>query len=282
MTALVAIVFALLASCSWGLSDFIGGFASRRFGTVTVLLLVEAGGLVVAGAVLLIVSPAMLSGPDALLACGAGLIAVTGLACLYSAFAIGTMSVVAPVASAGVVLPVLVGLIRGDRPSPLQLAGLAVIVTGVMLASRERSETHAERHAARLSVLLAVVAGLCLSSFYIFVRTPAAHSILWTVILVRAAPLPIIAALWWRSGVGLPQPLIAAGILAAGSIDYLATVMIAAASRRGDLAIVSVLGSMYPVVTVMLATAVLHERVRVSQYVGVVLALAGVGAVAGG
>lgn len=282
MTALVAIVYALLASCSWGISDFIGGFASRRFGTVTVLLLVEAGGLVVAGAVLLIASPAMLSGPDALLACGAGLVGVTGLACLYSALAIGKMSVVAPIASAGVVLPVLVGLIGGDRPSPVQSAGLAVIVVGVMLASRERSETHAERHAARLSVLLAVIGGLCLASFYIFVRTPASHSVLWTVILVRAAPLPIVAALWWRSGAGLPRPALAAGILAAGTIDYLATVLIAAASRGGDLAIVSVLGSMYPVVTVMLATAVLHERVRLSQYIGVALALAGVGAVAGG
>lgn len=278
----MAIIYALLASCSWGLSDFIGGFASRRFGMVTVLLLIQAGGLVVAGVVLLIVSPAMLSGPDALLACGAGLIAVTGLACLYSAFAIGTMSVVAPVASAGVVLPVLVGLLGGDRPSSAQLIGLAVIVTGVMLASRERSETHAERHAARLSVLLALIAGLCLSSFYIFVRTPAEHSILWTVILVRAAPLPIIAAFWWRSGAGLPRPRLAAGILAAGSIDYLATFLIAAASRGGDLAIVSVLGSMYPVVTVMLAAAVLRERVRPSQYVGVAMALIGVGAVAGG
>lgn len=278
----MAIIYALLASCSWGLSDFIGGFASRRFGMVTVLLLIQAGGLVVAGVVLLIVSPAMLSGPDALLACGAGLIAVTGLACLYSAFAIGTMSVVAPVASAGVVLPVLVGLLGGDRPSSAQLIGLVVIVTGVMLASRERSETHAERHAARLSVLLALIAGLCLSSFYIFVRTPAEHSILWTVILVRAAPLPIIAAFWWRSGAGLPRPRLAAGILAAGSIDYLATFLIAAASRGGDLAIVSVLGSMYPVVTVMLAAAVLRERVRPSQYVGVAMALIGVGAVAGG
>lgn len=282
MASLVPIVYAVLASVSWGLSDFIGGFASRRFGVLTVLMLIEAGGLVAGGVVLAAAGSPLPGGTDLLLACSAGLVGVAGLACLYKALAIGKMSVVAPITSAGVVLPVLVGLARGDSPSELQSVGMAVIVAGVMLASRERSATDDERDVSRRSVLLAVVAGLCLASFYILVRSPSHHSVLWTVVLVRMAPLPVVALLWRRSGSRLPPPRFSAGLLAAGTIDLVAIALIALASRHGELAIIAVLGSMYPVVTVMLAAAVLHERVRASQYLGVVLALAGVGAVAGG
>jgi drug/metabolite transporter (DMT)-like permease len=86
----------------------------------------------------------------------------------------------------------------------------------------------------------------------------------------------------WRSRAAWPATRFGLGIAAVGCIDLLATALIAIAQTKGDLSVVSVLGGMYPVATVLLAALVLHERVRSLQVVGIVLALGGVGAVAAG
>jgi drug/metabolite transporter (DMT)-like permease len=278
----MAVILALSAAFAWGCSDFIGGVASRRFGALTVLLLIEAGGLAVMTAICLAIKPPLPETTDVLQLLGAGLLGVAGLGLFYHAMAIGTMSVVAPIAGSGVVLPVAAGVLAGDRPSAVQWAGLAAVVVGVMLASREQSEVHADATAARRSILFALVAAACFGSFFVLLEGPAEESVAWTVLLIRVAPMPVLIALWLRGGASLPPGPVTAGLLVAGTIDLAATSLIALATREGDLSIVSVLSSMYPVITVLLAAALLHERLLRSQYVGVVLALGGVVAVAGG
>ncbi|MEI2702742.1 MAG: EamA family transporter [Baekduia sp.] len=278
----MAVVLALSAALAWGCSDFIGGVASRRISTLTVLLLVEFGGLIVGAAVCLLLAPPLPPTGDVLQLLAAGLLGVAGLGLFYHAMAIGTMSVVAPVAGSGVVLPVAAGVVAGDRPSALQWAGLVAVVAGVMLASREQSEVAADAEAQRRAVLLALVAAVCFGSFFILLEGPAKESALWSALLIRVAPMPVLIGVWARAGRPLPAPRLTAGLLAAGTIDLLATALIALATAEGELSIVSVLASMYPVVTVLLAAAFLHERLLRSQYAGVALALAGVIAVAGG
>lgn len=277
----MAVLLALSAALAWGCSDFIGGVASRRIGTLTVLMLVELGGLIVGAILCVLFAPALPPAADVLQLLGAGLLGVAGLGLFYHAMAIGTMSVVAPVAGSGVVLPVAVGVVGGDRPSAIQWAGLAAVVFGVMLASREQSDVPADAEAQRRALLLALVAAICFGSFFVLLEGPAKESALWAALLIRVAPIPVLIAFWVRAGRKLPAPRITAGLLAAGTIDLLATTLIALATARGELSIVSVLASMYPVVTVLLAAIVLHERLLKSQYVGVALALAGVIAVAG-
>jgi drug/metabolite transporter (DMT)-like permease len=279
----VAIVLALAAAASWGLADFLGGLASRRFDVSVVLLLVESGGLVV------ILPVALLSGQpffhhasDVLSAVGAGVSGVLGLACFYRALAIGTMSVVAPISSAGVALPVVVGLASGDRPSAIAAAGLAAIVVGVILASREVHEDAAAAGAGRASIVLALASAVGFGGFFALTRAPAHSSVLWTIVLLRAAPLPLIAVAVAVRRPQLPPPRLALGLAAVGTIDLLATALIAIANTKGTLSVVSVLGAMYPVATVLLAAALLHERLRRSQLTGVALAMSGVALVAAG
>jgi drug/metabolite transporter (DMT)-like permease len=289
--AFVAIIFALAAAFSWGCSDFIGGLASRRLSVITVLLFVEVGGLLVMGTIALILQPEMMGATNTLMALGAGLVGVAGLGLFYKAMAIGTMSVVAPVAATGVILPIAVGVIGGERPSPLQWLGLAAVVLGIMLASREQTDSDAAALPSDIrfgniaipgAVALALLSALCFGSFFTLTEAPSEESVAWTVLLIRVAPVPVIIALWLRRGAEMPSGRLALGLMGAGTIDLAATAMIALANSRGDLSVVSVLASMYPVVTVTLAAIVLHERLLVSQYFGVVLALLGIGAVAGG
>jgi drug/metabolite transporter (DMT)-like permease len=279
----MAIALALAAAASWGLADFLAGLASRRVSVPVVLLLVESGGLVV------IVAVAVLSGAsfftqasDFWSAVAGGLAGVMGLGCFYRALAIGTMSVVAPISSAGVALPVVVGIVTGNRPSVVTALGLVAIVAGVVLASREEHDDAEAAADARAAIGLALLSAVGFGGFFALTDAPADASVPWTLVICRSAALPFIALVIARIRPALPGGRLALGLAAVGCVDLLATALIAIANTKGDLSVVSVLGGMYPVITVLLAAAVLHERVRAPQVLGIVLALGGVGVVAAG
>jgi drug/metabolite transporter (DMT)-like permease len=279
----MAIALALAAAASWGLADFLAGLASRRFSVPIVLLLVEGGGLVVIAAVALIGGADFFDDPaDFWSAIAAGLSGVLGLGCFYGALAIGTMSVVAPISATGVALPVVVGIASGDDPSAATAAGLVAIVSGVILASREQQGDAEAAASSRASVLLALLGAVGFGGFFALTDAPADASVPWTLVCARAAPLPFVALVIARLRPAWPPRRLGLGVAAVGCIDLLATALIAVAQTEGDLSVVSVLGSMYPVVTVLLAAVTLHERVAKPQLAGVALALGGVGAVAAG
>jgi drug/metabolite transporter (DMT)-like permease len=117
--------------------------------------------------------------------------------------------------------------------------------------------------------------------FFALTDAPADASVPWMLVLARAAPMPLVAAIAVRMRPALPGGRMALALCGVGTIDLLATALIGIANTKGDLSVVSVLGGMYPVATVLLAAAVLHERVRGPQLAGIVLALGGVAAVAG-
>jgi drug/metabolite transporter (DMT)-like permease len=207
---------------------------------------------------------------------------VLALGLFYRALAIGTMSVVAPISACGVALPVVVGLATGDRPSTAAAVGLVSIVVGVILASRE---AHVDAEAARVgrtSVLLALASAVGFGGFFALTDPASDDSVLWTIVLVRTAALPLLVLLVAVLRPSFPRRRLGTGILLVGTIDLAATALISIANTKGDLSVVSVLGSMYPVVTVLLAAAVLHERLLPPQLAGVALALAGVALVAAG
>jgi drug/metabolite transporter (DMT)-like permease len=279
----MAVALAITAAACWGLADFLAGLASRRVAVPIVLLLVEGGGLVV------VLAYALLSGEpffddtsDILSSIAAGLSGVLGLGCFYRALAIGTMSIVAPISATGVALPVVVGVATGDRPSTLATAGLVAIVAGVVLASREEHHDDAAAAVGRASIVLALLSAVGFGGFFALTDAPADASVPWTLVCARAAPLPFVALVIARLRPAWPPRRLGLGVAAVGCIDLLATALIAVAQTEGDLSVVSVLGSMYPVATVLLAAVALHERVARPQLAGVVLALGGVGAVAAG
>ena len=249
---------------------------------VIVLFVVEGTGLV---GVLVIIAATGEPFPGTravLLALVAGVGGVIALGCFYRALSIGTMSIVAPISATGVALPVVVGIATGDRLSTVVAAGLAVTVVGVVLASRERHDDAERAAAGRLSVGLALVAAVGFGSYFVLSDAAADDSVLWLLALSRVIPVPALALFAWRRGMRPPPRQSTLVLVAAGTLDCGATALYGVANTKGALSIVAVVGSLYPVMTLILARAVLGERIRPLQRAGVAAALAGVAMIAAG
>jgi drug/metabolite transporter (DMT)-like permease len=213
----------------------------------------------------------------------AGSAGIVALGAFYRALAIGTMSVVAPISATAAAVPVLVGLAEGERPGGLQIAGMAVALAGVILASREPVEEGCPP-ANRAAIGLALVAAAGFGTFFVGIdRASATAEVPWVIVVQRccSVSLLLIATLVVRPS--LPRDGASLLVLAAvGLLDLGANGLYALATTHGLLSVVSVLGSLYPAVTVVLARFVLAERIARLQEVGVVLALAGVIAISAG
>ena len=276
---------ALLASLFWGVSDFLGGTASRTLPVASVLWLSQATALVGLLPVAVLTGPSGLDAAYAVPAVAAGLLGLVALGAFYRALAVGTMGVVAPVASLGVVVPVAGGLLAGEAPRPLQTAGIVLAVVGVVLASGPELR---EGGSGGTALALALVAAVGFGAVLLLLARAAEHSVLMTLVVMRLTAVLVLGAgllavaARRRQGLGVPLrrlPL----VTAVGAGDVLANASFAVASARAGalVSVTSVLASLYPVVTVLLARQVHGERLQRVQAVGVVGALGGVALLAG-
>ncbi len=275
------VLIALAASAVWGTSDFLGGLLSRGRTALAVMAVSQTAGLVLLSGLLLVVAdgfPGAAIVPPAILAgAGVGL----GVMCLYQALSIGPMSVVAPLTSLSAAVPVAVGIASGDRPSWLQGAGMLAAVVGCFVAARTPGEGTAPR---RSGIVFAALAAALLGTGMVGLDRAADHDVLWGLELSRACAVVLVVTLAVavrRRALGRELRPVAPAALV-GVLDLSASGLFAYASTLGLLSVVSVLGSVYPVVTVLLARVVLGERMSRLQAGGVVLAFAGVGLLAGG
>ena len=278
----MGIVFALAASAAWGSADFLGGMKSRDYSAVAVLFTIEVSGLVLGLIVLAFVQDPFPSTRAALCAIGAGTAGIIALGAFYRALAIGTMSIVAPISATGVALPVIVGVATGDRPSQVVVVGLIVTTVGVILASREVHEDVDRAAVARVSIVLALLAAVGFGTYFIGADVAADDSVIWTVVLGRVVAIPLVGAALFARGTRLPRDVDLVVLCIAGCGDLIATGLYGLANTHGALSIVSVVGSLYPVATILLARALLEERVRRVQAIGVAAALTGVALIAVG
>jgi drug/metabolite transporter (DMT)-like permease len=277
----MAALLALLSSVLWGGADFLGGTVSRRLPALVVVGASQLAGLLTV--VVVAAAAGQLDAPPDYLpwAVAAGLAGLAGLVAFYAALAMGTMGVVSPIAALGVVVPVAVGLVRGERPAALQLAGIALAVVGVVMASGPELSGRAGVRPLLLALLAALGFGLAL----LFIAEGARTSTLMTLVTMRVTSVLVVTLLLVsvarRTPVRLSVrdlPLIAV----IGVADAAANLTFGWASTRGLVSVVAVLGSLYPVVTVLLARLVHHERLAMVQNVGVLAALGGVGLIAAG
>ena len=281
----MAALLALMSSATWGTADFFGGTLSCRAKSLAVV-----GGSQTLS--LLAVVPLVLllhayRDPTGYLpwAIAAGLLGMASLVAFYAALAKGTMGVVAPIAATGVVVPVAIGLFHGDRPKVLQLFGIGLAILGVVLASGPEVRD-VEQHSGRGGVRVLVLAGCSAVGFGLvlwLVSGGSHYSVGMTLLFQRvtSATLALVALAVARDVGGLTRrdvPLLAA----VGFGDVLANGFFALSTRSGLLSVVAVLGSLYPVGTVLLARFVHGERMRPVQNVGVIAALGGVVLIAGG
>jgi drug/metabolite transporter (DMT)-like permease len=270
-----AVLLALAASLSWGAADFGGGMLTRRLPAVAVAVVSQAAGF----AALLVVAAAGgegLDGHGLALVALAGLGGGAGLVAFYRALAVGTVSIVAPVAACGAVVPLLLALASGDDPRAAALVGAVVALAGAVLAARE--ERSAEERGRRDAIALAAGAAVLLGLFiYFFGRASQDHGVLTALVGARIGSLGLLVTwtLTTRTPVRFARRDLGA-LAVVGLLDVAANTLFALASREGLLAIVSVLGSLYPVPTVLLAHVVLGERITTAQKAGVAVALVGV------
>ncbi|MDX6605613.1 MAG: hypothetical protein QOD14_153 [Solirubrobacterales bacterium] len=275
------LIYSLASAFSWGVSDFLGGLQSRRLPVLGVLAVSQPAGLILIAVLIPLVGADPISADKLGIAFLAGAASLGGLGAFYAAMAMGTVSVVAPIASLGVVVPVGVGLAQGQAPAAIQLAGLIPAMAGVIILSYEENPEHAG--AARRSIVLAIIAGLSFGVFFTGLDAAAAARPGWAILAVRVGGVTAVAAALLVArprldGVAAAVPV----LLVIGLFDVLANALFAVATTKGVLPVVAVGGSMYPAFTVALAHGVLGERLARVQWAGVLLALAGVAMIAAG
>jgi drug/metabolite transporter (DMT)-like permease len=281
----MAAALALLSSLLWGTADFFGGLYTKRMASVVVVLVSQAIALA------LILPTVWLFGgfsdPSGYFwwGVGAGIVGPVGLVAFYWALSIGTMGVVSPIAATGIVVPVAWGLISGEEPSPVQFAGIIIGFVGVVLAGGPdvRSEDTEARAAHTKSIALALIAAIGFGGSFVCLDGGAEYSVGMTLVVQRATSvvlmvLPVVlftrlAGLRWRD---LP------GLAGVGAGDAAANGAFAWSASLGLLSVTAVLGSLYPVATLLLARTVLGERLTRLQGYGVVLALIGIVLLAAG
>jgi drug/metabolite transporter (DMT)-like permease len=273
-----SIALALGASLTWGFADFFGPLKGRTLGALRVLVYVQLGGLVVIALIVAIrgKGPADLG---ALFAIPAAISGTLGLYAYYRGMAVGAMSIVAPIAGISAAVPVVFGIATGDRPSPWQWLGIGCALGGVFLASREPGR--GGKVAA--GVGLALLAAIGFGGYFPPMHAAGKADFWWAALIFRMTSASVIlAAVAIRRPSLSVQPLQMSVLALIGVGDMFGNLLFAAASTSGLVSITSVLASLYPIVTVVLARLVLKERVARPQEAGIALTLTGVALISAG
>ena len=269
-TPFLAASFALTAAACWGAGDFSGGLASRRSDPFRSVLLIYGIGLVALLLVVLIRAEPLPSAADMLWGALAGLFGMVGILFLFRGFAAGRMGIVAPVSGVlATAMPVIFNAFTVGLPGYMQLAGFAVALVGIWLLSRP------ERLGGRPAGLgLAILAGLGFGSFFITLDQVSQSATFWPLVAGRLACCTsmILFALLTR------RPLLIReapwGLFtAAGLLDITGNVFFLLAIQNGRLDVSSVLGSLYPAITAILARLTIRERITRLQVIGVSAAM---------
>jgi drug/metabolite transporter (DMT)-like permease len=277
---MLTIALALGASLAWGVADFSGPLKGRTLGALRVLLYAQLGGFMAIAVAIAIRG----KGPESaavLLAVPAAISGTLGLYAYYRGIAVGAISVVAPIAGVSAGVPVLIGIAAGDRPSAAQLLGILVALVGVAAASYEPSPAGGGRLGA--GVGLALLAALGFGLYFVPMHAAGEADALWATLVFRITSTSLLgfAALVARPSLRIRRPDLAVVALA-GILDMTGNLLFAASASYGLLSVTAVLASLYPVVTIVLAHAVLHERTAPTQRAGIAGTLLGVALIAAG
>lgn len=273
----MALILALVSAAFYGTADFLGGVAARRAPALAATALAQGVGLVLVVAALPFFPAEPPSAAGALWGIGAGLTGAAGVALLYYGLKVGRMSVVAPVtAVCSITIPVLAALGLGERPGPSAVGGIAVAIVSVALISRHEDPAVPAGVRDR-SVAIALASGVAIGAFFVCLARAGSASGLWPLLIARAASTValLLAARLAGASLALPRAALPA-VAGCGAIDMLANALYLFAVREGPLGLVATLASLYPASTVLLARAVLGERLRPVQSVGLGCAAAAI------
>ena len=281
-------LLALLSAALYGAADFVGGLASRRAPTIPVVVISQAAGLLLVAGLLPFVGGSAYAPRDLMWGAFAGIAGGIGVALLYRALATGVMAIVAPVtAVCAVVIPVLAGVLSGERPSTVTLAGIVLALVAIALVSQSSNATNdttVRSTSQARSLMLALLSGVAIGLFYLALARTGDDAGLWPLVAARTASVALFGSLALTQGrrsLTLPRGA-ARWAIGCGAVDMAANALYLVAARRGALSVVVTLTSLYPASTIILARAFLGERINRVQMAGILCALAAVLLIVGG
>ena len=268
---LLTAIFALGATLAWGCGDFSGGLASRRHDVHSVVIAAQLISL--APLLILVVSFefVMPQAADLLFASLGGVFGIFGLLNLYQGLSVGRMSVVAPLAAIiASAIPVLVGILADGLPTAIQLAGFTLALVAVWLLSGDGKRLDATAGELRF----AIMGGIGFAAFYVSLDQVSGETVLWPVLAARVASIVALSVytLSRRHWLAPPRSLLPLIVLT-GLLDTAGNYFFTMATHTGRLDIATVVSSLYPGITVMLALVILKERLKLNQWFGVLAAL---------
>jgi drug/metabolite transporter (DMT)-like permease len=267
---LSTVAFALSASISWGAGDFSGGLATRRAQVLSVVFSAYAIGLCMLIVLALIWSEPFPTALDLVWGVVAGLAGALGLVAFYQALSVGRMGIVAPIAAMlSAALPVLFGALIEGLPGPLKSVGFVLAFIAVGLISGLGVVKGRPK-----GLGLALLAGLGFGSFFILISRVSHGAIFWPLAAARLSSLLfLLSVILIRRQKVLPKKSVWPIVFLAGALDVAGNVFFVLATHTGRLDVAAMLSSLYPAVTVLLATTILKERVTRLQTIGIVVAL---------
>jgi drug/metabolite transporter (DMT)-like permease len=275
----MAALLALISSIAWGVADYMGGIASRKAGAMQILVIAYPAGAVIITLAAVFAIPGEISQAAIAWGAAAGFIGAIAVALLYIALSRGPMGIVSPITAvmSGTV-PLVVGVIRGERLSALAIVGVVLAVFAVTLVTREKSE---HRKVQFSTVLISIASGTAIGLYLSALGSAPVDSGIWAATVGRWTStifvgIAVFVVLRSFTKTDFPWRL----AIISGFLDAGANAVFQLASQRGLLAIVAVLGSLYPATTVLLARFLLHERLIRIQLIGVYLAFAAAAALA--
>jgi drug/metabolite transporter (DMT)-like permease len=273
-------LFGLASALTYGSADFFGGLASRRASILWVLLVSQATGLALFAATFPLLNDAAPSGRGIGWGAAAGVFGITGVGFLFRGLATGKMSLVAPVTGVlAAVIPVAFGLAAGERPAPVGLAGVLLALGAVALVSLAPDPSSGAARTGRLGpgIADALIAGTGFGLFFIALDAAGDRSGMWPLLSGRVVTFGVMVCLALARRRSLRRDRRAlAPAAGSGVLDITANTFYLLGTRRGLLSIVAVLTSLYPAATVLLARAVLAERLARPQLAGLACAAGGV------
>jgi len=278
----LALCLSFSACIMWGIADFIGGLKSRHLPTITVVMLSNSFGVAVVSVIVLIRGKALPANPLLLWAIAAGIIGLFALFFLYKGLAVGSMSIIAPISSTGVIIPVIYGLLFGDTLSNLQIVGIPMAIIGTVLAAIKKTENEKKAKLAR-GVWYAIGSAITIGIYFIFIDRASNADPYWTtfILLVSYVVFLFPVVILTRTSLRVNRSHVPS-ILVLGILGALAGAAFALATTVGMLSLVSVVGSLYPAITIVMSAVILHERPQLTQILGVIVALIGVVCISAG
>jgi drug/metabolite transporter (DMT)-like permease len=268
----MAVLLALVTAASYGVGDFCGGLAARRAAPLTVTATAHALGLVGVTILAAVVGAELVRPADLALGAAGGVCGCLGVVLLYRGLATGRMAVVSPISAVvAAVVPVVGGLVAGERPGPLAVIGIVAALVAIALVSRTGPMGRPDP----ASVLVALGSGIGVGAFILLISHVHAEAGLWPLAVGRLTSVLVAGSFALARGMHPIVPRVALSLaFAAGALDVTANVTFLLATQRGLVSVVAVIASLYPAGTVLLAMAVEGERLSAPQGVGLAAAAA--------